>query len=442
MKSNNTILIYTSKLTPRLSYIMEYLFTQLLRVDYELITNITLFSNSHSPKINYSSSRIDDEIHIPPVALLFETNIQPQGINLVQKNNLTYFFENDSLIGFDIFAASFYLISRYEEYLPFKADQYGRFPASESLAYQADFLQTPIIHHWTTLLKKQLHQLFPSLDFPSTRFTFQPTFDVDLAWAYLHRGLFRTAANLGKDLLTLDFTQLNHRLKVLTYQAPDPFFVFDELKIIHQKYYLSPIFFFLLGDYGKFDKNIPHHNPSLQHLITTLNTDYQVGIHPSYAANEQPQQLKKEIKRLNTILKKDISLSRQHFLKISFPTTYQNLINNHIQHDYSMGYAEQTGFRASVAQPFLWYNLKKETTTYLWIHPFQVMEVTLKHYLKLTPEQGLEKTKKIIDSVVEVNGNFTLLWHNSSFSALDNWQEWKWVYEEILKYATKKGNQQ
>ncbi len=443
MKADNRILIYSPELTPRLSYIVDFLFTQLLSTDYEFITNVTLFSNSPLPKINYSSASIGEhEIHIPPVALLFEKGIRIQEINLLNKGNLTCFFENNSFLGFDIFAASFYLLSRYEEYLPFKPDQHGRFPASESLAYNGDFLQIPIIHHWAALLKKRLNQLFPSLYFPSAHFTFHPTFDVDLAWAYLHKGLFRTTAHLVKDLLTLDFKQLRRRLKVLTYQESDPFFVFDELKIIHQKYQISPIFFFLLGDYGKFDKNIPYYNHYLQNLIKTINIDYKTGIHPSYASNEQPQQLKKEIKRLNIIIKKDILLSRQHFLKLSLPTTYQQLINNHIQHDYSMGYAEQTGFRASVAQPFLWYNLKMETTTNLWIHPFQVMDVTLKDYLKLTPEEGLERTKKIIDNTVEVNGNFTLLWHNSSFSALDNWQEWKWVYEEILKYAIAKENQQ
>jgi hypothetical protein len=41
---------------------------------------------------------------------------------------------------FDPLAATFYLVSRYEEYLPFIPDEHGRFPAKQSFAFSNGFL--------------------------------------------------------------------------------------------------------------------------------------------------------------------------------------------------------------------------------------------------------------------------------------------------------------
>ena len=62
-----------------------------------------------------------------------------------------YFFRlhSDSDLPFDIFAASFFLVTRYEEYLDFKPDKYGRFPAPAShLHSEMDFLEIPVIDLW------------------------------------------------------------------------------------------------------------------------------------------------------------------------------------------------------------------------------------------------------------------------------------------------------
>ena len=47
-----------------------------------------------------------------------------------QWKGLPVFFQttSDSDIPFDVFAASFFLVSRYEEYLEFQPDAHGRFP--------------------------------------------------------------------------------------------------------------------------------------------------------------------------------------------------------------------------------------------------------------------------------------------------------------------------
>src|SRR5205814_2896242 len=113
------------------------------------------------------------------------------------------------------------------------------------------------------------------------------------------------------------------------------------------------------------DKNTPVESKKLQSLIKNLGDYAEVGIHPSYGSNSKEGQLKKEIDRLSKILHKDVHKGRQHFLKLSLPETYRNLIELDITEDYTMGYAFQPGFRASICMPFNFYDLDNEIETKL-----------------------------------------------------------------------------
>ena len=68
--------------------------------------------------------------------------------------------------------------------------------------------------------------------------------------------------------------------------------------------------------------------------------------------------LKKEKMRLENIINTPVTFSRQHFLRLSIPETYQNLIDLDIEEDYTMGYAKYAGFRASTCTPFYFFDLR------------------------------------------------------------------------------------
>ena len=120
-------------------------------------------------------------------------------------------------------------------------------------------------------------------------------------------------------------------------------------------------------------------------------------------------------------------------MKLRFPETYQNLLKVGILEDYSMGYADDIGFRAGIATPFYWYDLENEQATALKIHPFAVMEVTMQQYLQLSPEEAVEQVKPLIAATKAVGGTFSTLWHNSTLSNIEEWEGWRKVYEKIIK---------
>ena len=188
-----------------------------------------------------------------------------------------------------------------------------------------------------------------------------------------------------------------------------------------------------MGNYAKFDKNTSHQNNALRTLIRQLSASFHIGIHPSYASNTDINRLIEELTRLESIVGSPINCSRQHFLKLQFPETYQRLIKAGIREDYTMGYANTIGFRASIARSFNWYDLSSETETELRIHPFMFMDVTLKNYMKLPADKVLDVLRPIIERSKKVGAELICIWHNNSFCEQDGWEGWRAVYESILK---------
>lgn len=440
------ILIYTNKTSQRLNYILKFLFNDIQGVEFKIVTDKNEFVTSDLPKINYTPDAIDGSIQIIPTDLLFESNILQKKIEVSNWENLKVFFQTseNSDIPFDLFAASFYLISRYEEYLPFSADKHGRFEANQSLAGKNGFLYDPVIDQWACKLSGLLKEKFPGLpagqagfETCKREFKYISTIDIDNAYAYLYKGTVRTIGAAMRDLFKLDINENIKRFQALTGEK-DPFDTYSYLDALHKQYGIEPLWFFLVGNYNTYDKNLPLDNEAFQELIKEISKVAEIGIHPSYESNNSFDQLKKEFDYLSGISKKPITKSRQHYLKLLFTETYQNLIKLGIKEDYTLGYATDVGFRAGTCTPFNFYDLYNEKETDLKIYPFQVMDTTLNQYLKLNVDEAVNKIEEIIQKVKQVNGTFISLWHNESLSDHGHWKGWEPVYKRMLEIIFEK----
>ena len=103
-----------------------------------------------------------------------------------------------------------------------------------------------------------------------------------------------------------------------------------------------------------------------------------------------------------------------------------------------MGYAEQSGFRASICSPYYFYDLNTEMSTNLKIFPFTVMEATYQYYTKSTPKEAIHLITTLMEKVKKVNGTFISVWHNESLCEKGIWKGWKIVYEKMLKESVNK----
>ncbi len=428
------MLFYSEIITPRLQYVVAFLNHVLLDDACIINTELTTFTQYTGPKINYSNKDFDkNACWIQPVPLLFETNIRQQDILCSGQNESLIFFQTNGPLGFDILAASFYLVSRYEEYLPHKKDKYGRYAAENSLAYQQHFLHLPLVNIWLQQFKNALLKQFPDIKFKQQQFNFIPTYDIDIAWSYKHKGWWRNTGGFLRDLLKGKWAAVKERYSVLLGHKNDPYDSYNWLNQLHKKHELKPYYFFLVApETSEYDKNISPANKALQQLIYHHSLQYPVGIHPSWQSYNQPQLMKAEIKTLSLITGKDINSSRQHFLRFTLPDTYEQLTDNAIAFEFSMGYGTCNGFRASITTPYYWYNLKTETATGLLLFPFCFMEATSLHQLQQTPGQALQQLLQLYKAVKEVEGYCIIIWHNHYLGTGTTTQEWKIMYEKFI----------
>ena len=432
------MLLYADVISKRLQYIINFIGNEISMESFRLTQDKDEFRNVTGSKINYSNERItDNECWIKPHSLLAENSIKEQTIACFEWNDSKAFFKTEGDFPFDIFATSFYLLSRYEEYLPHEKDMYGRYAHENSLAFREIFLNIPLVNQWLQVFKKVLKQQFPSFALKNTSFKFQPTYDIDEAFSYKHKGWFRNAGGAVKDVLKGNWSKVGLRQKVLSNKIKDTYDSYEWMDELHQQYNLKPNYFFLVPEKnGQYDKNILPTNTAMQQLIKQHTEKYTVGIHPSWQSGDEHSFLGKEIKTLEGITGKTVTTSRQHFIRFTLPDTFRRLLSAGIKEDYSMGYGSINGFRASVASPFYWYDLAKEEQTELLLHPFCHMEANSFYEQKVSSQQALEEMLHYLNEVKKVNGTLITLWHNTFLGTDPFFAGWREIYQQFIKEAS------
>jgi len=409
---------------------MNVVFTEHLCISYQLTESVSDFNKANF-RISYAPQPVADEIFIWQHSLLRENDIRQQIIEPELLENEIMFFQSpvkESILPFDIFSFAFYLLSRYEEYLPHKKDKYDRFAGTESIAYKSGFLQKPLVDIHILKFAKKLQETIPGLKSEPKQAEYLATYDIDNAYAYKHKGIIRSLGGLLKPLFRLDLKGFKDRILVLLNVRQDPFDTYKYIESLQQKYHLKTYYFVLFSEKGKYDRGLNPKSKSFCKLIKQLDKTGETGIHPSFASASDKEKLKLEIEGLSSVLQKRITFCRSHFLLLTFPETYRNYIANGIREDFTLGYADQAGFRASTCKPFHFFDLSANEETALRLYPLTYMEGTLQNYMRLSEDEGFILIKQLMDSVKSVNGTFISLWHNENLGK----DEHKRFYEQSL----------
>ncbi len=434
MANSNEILVYVSELNNRIHFLFRHVFFKMMGIRPTFTNDKEAFVQCTSPKINYSANKLGKELYIKPQGLLYQKGVKRISVKVDYYKGLPVLFKNgeESDFHFDIFSAIFYMLTRYEEYMPFSPDRYDRFQPHESIAAENGFIDEPIVEKWVELFKDFLKTKFSDFEYSQHQFCYIPTIDVDSAYAYRHKGVFLGTGLFIRDIFKGRFTEFFHRFMVILHFSSDPFDNFDFLKESFKENCVKPVFFFLSGKRGTYDKNISIRNKAMQNVVRHSAKFADIGLHPSYGSNKSTALLEKEKENLEMAYGHPISKSRQHYIKINLPKTYQNLYKFGISEDYSMGYAVATGFRAGTCTPYNFYDITKDKETDLKIYPFQAMDATFRTYLKQTPAEAEKKILELRDKVKKVNGVFILVWHNNTFAPTKEGNEWRRIFLELL----------
>jgi hypothetical protein len=430
------MLIFAETLPPRVLYAFQVLLDDLcdtLRftcdpMEYESYTGA---------KIWYSLSRPSGGgVHLQSGSMLFQlefNRVRPEACSWGDLPGLFPVSGGD--IPFDLPGAVFFLVTRMEEYWSFQSDDMGRFTADSSLSNRLALLDRPIIDEWRLKLYTLLEERNSGLNIPRRKFSFLSTIDIDHAYAYLHKGAARTVGALARDLLQGKVALFRRRMNVLRRKERDPYDTFDYMDAMHEKYNIVAKYFFLVGDHGEFDTGLSYEQKDFRLLLQRISKKHETGLHPSVGSHRRYSTITREKSRLEHIIGKPCTSSRQHYLLLRFRTTYRLLKAAGIRHDYTMGYADNVGFRAGTARPFRWFDLKKDEATELTVHPLMVMDATLRKYLQLEPTAAKALTRRMVEATARVGGEFVCLWHNETLCNEGDWKGWREVWEYTLSLA-------
>lgn len=396
------ILIKSRSLSPRLAYVCDFVFYETLGWPWEYAAA----SSDSEVSVAHEGVSISFVHH----GVLFENGIKNQTHQ--QYRDLIHNLDLSAPIEtIDVFGIIFYLLSRYEEYCEDARDQHDRFVAQASCLFRGGFLEVPVVDHFLHRLKLHLSQRFDKKAKPAER-RFISTIDIDFPWYRQH--------------LKFPYTLRKKRF------ASDPYDTYDDILEWHADLN-TPIFFWLSAGSRPYDAMQRYKKHAVKEQFLRLETQgATLGIHPNYQSGFDQKSMQKSIAYFEKIANRKPTLSRQHYLRLKLPLTYRLLIQENIQADYSMGFAECIGYRAGTAHDFYWYDITHETATQLRLYPLTAMDVTMKNYMNLPPETALIKMQKLWENMELLGGNFILLWHNSSLSTIDDWQDYRNMYIEFL----------
>lgn len=432
---------------PERKYIVDTLFGEFLELDFEVVseegigdwiielenTNQLIvrdcFFSKHAKAMSYYSKD-----NIPGSVIFFKTDMAPDGdIPILFGASTIDKEENKIVLGFDVFATCFYMLTRWEEGVLSSRDEHNRFPAEDSLAHKFGFLDRPIVNEYVELIWDALVDLNVEQDRKEYKFSVVPTHDVDNAyywksWKFIVRTLIGDLVR--RRSLTEFFSNLVQIKNILLNGNNDPFDTFDELMDVSEFFGVQSSFFFMCGGDTKFDNSYDLESVRIKKLIKHIESrGHLIGIHPSYNTFNDGYMLKAELKKLDSISFESILSGRQHVLRYDVTQTPTLWDGCGLAWDSTLGYAKQNGFRSGVCWPYSMYDLLGRKKLRIKQRPLIFMEVSDFKYKDLSINQSRESVKCLVDTVKKYDGEFVFLWHNSNMTG-DFWKE---AYDTIYR---------
>ena len=438
---------YNSNFSSEKKYVFNCLFNYFLGLKYEVVINDTIEGYrivlKNGAIIEMADSfffRITKDNYLSrdfiPHNILSIQNVFSNEVELMvlYGDNECNVLDNFIKLGSDIIASTFFMLTRWEEYVIEIRDSHNRFSAYESVAYKNGFLNRPIINEYVEFIWAMLKYLGINQERRNRAFRIIPTHDVDLPRMWWNG--FDFVKSIGGDLLK------RHSLKstisnTLAYfkklkNGRDPFDTFDYLMDLSEENNLISHFFFMSGGVTNKDNFYHIDHPVILELLNKIDKrGHVIGFHPSYNSYNDELQFNKELKLLQLHSPQSIISGRQHFLRFESPRTWQIWDNCNLSWDSTMSYADMEGFRCGVCYPFPVFDFINRQELSLIERPLIVMDGSLVSYQSISPDEAYNTVNSLVDTVKKYNGEFVFLWHNSAFNT-PTWLKYQFIYEKIL----------
>ena len=427
------ILIYTHLVNARIRYVFTHFFETYTRNPIQITNVLETFIAHNGPKFSYTNQKLSNEFFVQANSLLFEQGVREHDITITRWKTTPVFFPCDesSSIPYDIFAATFYMLSRYEEHIPHLKDDMNRFYTNGSLAGKHKFANKPVVDMWAKKFLDRFSEFFPEILINPPELRLQTILEVPEAYAYKSKSMLRTIVESVFDTFNFRFVKLFERFAVRLSFKPDPFDIYNSWIDLHKKYNRPTKVMFLFASPSANDRNISIFKHRFLKRIKDVADYIPTSLLASYQSTDQPQLLQIEVNRLSEIIHHPLKDIRQHLIRLRFPTTYDHFAKLGFVNDYSLQFVDYLGYRAGTGFPFHFYNLSKEHCSNLYIHPVVANEAILR--AKRFPR----KARRLLEQCKTYNKEYgtplTLVLTNTILDERIKNKPWKRMFNDFLE---------
>ena len=327
----------------------------------------------------------------------------------------------------DLIASAFYLLSRYEELLNTNRDKHGRFPESESIAVKENFLHRPIVDEYGVILRDALRSVGVNIPEPQKEMSVVLTHDVDIPFVY--RNFLSILGGIKRGEFKQVFKNIFRPLSKNSFYT-FPWLLKQDSRIENARkiYFLrNPLF----PEY--FDR--PYNrieSPDMRYLLRELKQgEVEFGLHVSYASADHLELIKEEKVSIERMIGRPIVANRNHYLRLKSNKQLDTLIDAGIKEDFTIGFADKSGFRLGTCRPVRYINPETLKVEDLVLHPLTMMDGSFSTYQKMDFAQAYDSACELIKQVRKHGGQLVLLWHNSE--VIDG-NYHKKLYKNLISY--------
>jgi hypothetical protein len=344
----------------------------------------------------------------------------------------------------DLFGTAFWSMSRLEEFNDTsRLDSHGRFGSSESYLRKGNLIARPFVDEYIELLKVYIMRLWPDIKIREQKFQLSISCDVDNPYEQYVRSLIKLVRKVGGDILIRKNNKKAYNsVKNYIYTKADcydfdPLDNFEWMMDVNEAAGNVITFYFMAGKSNKiFDVHYNIDEKRVRRLLRRIHErGHLIGLHLSYDSFNNQQQIELEADTLRNVLceesiNQESFGSRQHYLRWSTNCSAGYLDSTDIKYDATLGFADEAGFRCGTSHEFKMFDLENSSPLKIVQRPLVVMECSIldKKYMELNIDHASEYIQQLKNRVYNVNGNFTLLWHNSYFIE----EGYKELYLEVI----------
>jgi hypothetical protein len=385
----------------------------------ELIVNDSFFNLYKEPLSYLCVDALPDKIIYVKNEFTVEKNIP-----VIFGTDELQIVGNKIICGIDIFASSFFMLTRWEEMINSLRDTHLRFPGIQSIAYQNDFLHRPVVNEYVEMLWKMMQRLGYQGERKKRNFELALTHDVDALTYVSNRSI------VGDILKRKPIKLVKEHLNYLLFQ--DPYDTFDFLMTVSERLGLKSHFYFMSSNSKQmYDTGYYLNRRKFDSTIKEIKKrGHIIGFHPGYYTFNDYDRWNYEKQLLMETINQDIVEGRQHYLRMDVTKTLAICNKNNMEIDSTLSYADKEGFRCGTGDLFPVFDFLRREQLQLKERPLILMDGTLRQYQKYS----LDKARDIIQYYISLGQRYkttiTFLFHNSSF--FGEWAGYDSIYKDVL----------